>query len=64
MLTFFSLMTDLYFLILAVIVQICNPTAELVIPTRTAINKVNAEIERQKIINKAKKASVQHDLIT
>ena len=57
-------MTDLYFLILAVIVQICNPTAELVIPTRTAINKVNAEIERQKIINKAKKASVQHGLIT
>ena len=57
-------MTDLYFLILAVIVQTCNPTAELIIPTRTAINKVNAEIERQKIINKAKKASAQHDLIT
>ena len=36
--------TDLYFLIPAVIAQIFNPTAELTIPTGTPINEANTEI--------------------
>ena len=41
----FVLIIDLYFLIDAVIAQIFNPDAELVIPTETPINEANAEIE-------------------
>ena len=41
----FVLMIDLYFLIPAVIVQIFNPSAKLVISTGTPTEKVNAEIE-------------------
>ena len=41
---------DLYFLVPAVITQILNPTAEIVIPTGTATNEVNAEIETQPLI--------------
>ena len=38
----------------AVITQIFNTTAELVIPARTATNEVNAEIETQPVIGEAK----------
>ena len=40
-------MIDLYFLIPAVIAQIFNPTAELVIPKGTPTTESNAEIETQ-----------------
>ena len=42
---FFFLIIDLYFLIPAVIAQIFNPTAELVIPIGIPNNKAKAEIE-------------------
>ena len=42
---FFLFITDFYFIISAVIAQIFNPIAELVIPTGIATNEVNAEIE-------------------
>ena len=45
---------DLYFLVHAVITQIFIPTAELVIPTRIAASKVNAEIETQPVTVEAK----------
>ena len=40
---------DLYFLIPALIAQIFNPTAELVIPTGTQTNEANAKIETQQV---------------
>ena len=40
---FFFLIIDLYFLIPAVIAQIFNPVAELVIPTRIPIKEEKAE---------------------
>ena len=40
-------MIDLYFLIPAVIAQIFNPTAEIVIPAGTHTNEAIAEIETQ-----------------
>ena len=40
---FFFLLIDLYFSIPAVIAQIFNPTAELLIPTGTTTNEVNTE---------------------
>ena len=42
---FFFLIIDLYFLIPAVIKQIFNPTAELVIPIGIPIKEVKAEME-------------------
>ena len=45
MLFSFFLMIDLSFLILAVIAQIFIPTAELVMPTGTLTDEVNAENE-------------------
>ena len=42
MLILLFFITDLYFLIPAVIAQIFIPTAELVIPTGIAINEANA----------------------
>ena len=39
--------TDLCFLIPAVIAKFCNSTAELAIPTGTPTNEANAEIETQ-----------------
>ena len=45
MLLFFFLKIDLYFLILAVIVQIFNPIAELVIPIGTPRKEAKAGIE-------------------
>ena len=44
---FFFLIIDLYFLIPAVIAQIFNPNAELVISIGIPTNEVNAEIETQ-----------------
>ena len=43
--SFFFLIIDLYFLIPAVIAQILNPTAELVIPIKTQIKEAKAEIK-------------------
>ena len=51
---FFFFIIDLYFLILAVIAQIFNSTAKLVIPTGTQTNETNAEIESQPVIFEAK----------
>ena len=45
MLFFFFLIVDLYFLIPAIITQVSNPTAELVIPTGIPTNKIKAEME-------------------
>ena len=47
---FFFLIIDLYFLVSAGITQIFNPTAEVLTPTGTATNEVNAEIETQPVI--------------
>ena len=47
---FFFLIIDLYFLIPAMIAQIFNLTAELVMSTGKATNDVNAEIETQLVI--------------
>ena len=48
----------LYFLITAVIAQIFNPTAELVVPSETATYEINAEIETQPVIAEAKISKV------
>ena len=48
------LIIDLYFWISAVIAQIFNPTAELVMPTRIQTNGANAEIEAQRVTVEAK----------
>ena len=48
MIFFFFLITELYFLILAVIAQIFNPIAELVIPTGIATKEEKAEMETSK----------------
>ena len=45
---------DLYFLIPAVIAQIFNPSAELVMPTGTQTNDANAAIATQPVIVEAK----------
>ena len=45
---------DLYFLILAVIAQIFNHTAELVIPKGMPSNEANAEIETQPLTAEVK----------
>ena len=47
-------MLDLCFLILAVIAQSFNPTAELLIPTGTQTNEANAEIKTQPYLLKLK----------
>ena len=46
---FFFLISDIYFLIPAMIAQIFIHTAELVIPTGTPTNEANAEIETQPV---------------
>ena len=48
-------MTDSYFLIPTVIAHIFNPAAELIIPTKTPVNKVNTEIETQPLAAEMKK---------
>ena len=47
---FFFFMIDLYFLIPAMVAQIFNPIAEIVIPTGTQTNDANAEIKTQLVI--------------
>ena len=47
---FFSLIIDLYSLIPAVIAQILNPVAELVIPTRIPTKEEKAEMETHPVI--------------
>ena len=46
----FFLITDLYFLIPAVITQIFNPIVELVIPIRITTKKAKAEMETHPVI--------------
>ena len=50
----FFLITDLYYLIPAVIAQIFNPTAELAIPTGTPTNEANPETESQTLTGERK----------
>ena len=59
---FFFLIIDLYFLIPAVIAQIFNPIAELVIPIGIPIKEAREEIEIHPIIAEAKIKSVQYNL--
>ena len=54
MLFFFFLIIDLYFLIPAVIAQIFNPNAELVLPIGITSKDAKAEIEIHPVIVKAK----------
>ena len=49
--SFFLLIIDLYFLNPAVIVQICNPFAELVIPTIIQTNEEKADMETHPVIS-------------
>ena len=53
-LLFFFLIIDLYFLILVVIAQIFNHTAEIVSPKGIPSNKANAEIETQPLTAEGK----------
>ena len=55
----FLFLTYLYFLILAVITQIFNPTAELVEPTGITTKAAKAEVESHPVTIETKKASVQ-----
>ena len=47
----FFLIINLYYLIPAVIAQIFNPIAKLIIPVRIAIKKAKAEIETRPVID-------------
>ena len=47
---FFFLIIDLYFLIPAVIGQIVNPIAELVIPIRISTKEAKPEVETHPVI--------------
>ena len=47
--SFFFLINDLYFLIPAVITQICNPIAELVIPIGIATEEGKGEMETHQV---------------
>ena len=51
---FVFLIIHLYFLILAVIAQIFNPIAELIIPTGTPSKGIKSEIEIHPVIVEAK----------
>ena len=51
---FFLLIIDLYFLIPAVIAQIFNPIAELLIPIEIPIKEAKADIEIYPVIAEAK----------
>ena len=50
----FFVIIDLYFLILAVIAQIFNPTAELVISVGTPLKEAKAETETHPVMVEAK----------
>ena len=52
--SFVYMIIDLYFFIPAVIAQIFNPTAELVIPIGIPTNEANPEIERQLLTTETK----------
>ena len=54
LLIFLFLIINLYFLITAIIAQIFNPIAELVIPIGIPIKEAKAEIEIQPVILEAK----------
>ena len=54
MLLFLLLIIDLYFLITALIVQISNPIAELVIPTGIPTKEAKAEMETHPVIAEPK----------
>ena len=54
MLLFLFLIADLYFLIPAVIAQILNPIAELVIPIRIPSKEEKVEIEIHLVLAEAK----------
>ena len=60
--SFFFLIIDLYFLIPAIIVQICNPIAELVIPIGIQFKEAKAEIEMHPVTVEIKKVSAQYNL--
>ena len=53
---FFFFIIDSYILIPAVIIQIVNPAAELVIPTRKPTKEGKAEIETNPVTVKTKSA--------
>ena len=55
---FFFLMIDLYFFIPAVIAQIYNSIAELVIPIRAPVKKAKAEIEIHLVIVEARNKKI------
>ena len=55
---FFFLIIDLYFLILAVIIQIFTPITELVIPIEIPTKKAKAEIETDPVIAEITKKEV------
>ena len=59
---FLFLFVDLYFLIPAVIAQIFNPIAELVIPIGLPRKETKAEIEINLVIVKIKQERVQYKL--
>ena len=51
---FFFLIIDLYFLIPEILVHICYPVSELVIPIGTTSKEAKAEIEIDPVIAEAK----------
>ena len=51
---FFFLITDLYFLIHAVIAQIFNPTVELIVLIKMPTKEAKAEIETHPLIGEVK----------
>ena len=58
---FFFLIIDLYLLILAVITQIFNPTAELLIPTRIPTKEAKSEMETHPVTLQTKKINFQYN---
>ena len=58
---FFFLIIDLYLLILAVITQIFNPTAELLIPTRIPTKEGKSEMETHPVTPQTKKVNFQYN---
>ena len=61
---FFFLIIDLNFLISAVIAQVFNSIAELVIPIEIPSENEKAEIEMHPVTPEAKKESFQYNLVS
>ena len=61
MLFIFFLIIDLFFLLPAVIAQVFNPIAELILPIGIRIKEAKAEMDTHPVIVKAK-ISVQYDI--